>query len=226
MTWLSTSWPRVLELTFSHLLLSLPAILLGIIVAVPLGRIASRWPRPGGIVLGAASLLYSIPALPLLIIIPFLFGFPQRSPMTLVVALGVYAAAVLVRTSADAFTSIDSKVRDSAVATGHSAGAMFWRVDLPLAVPVLVSGIRVVTVSTVGLVSISALIGVPSLGTLFTDGFQRGITAEVITGILVVIIVACLLDAICVIVGRKLTPWSHTRSHIKPALEPAGEARA
>ena len=226
MTWLSTGWPWVLELTWTHLTLGVPSILLGILGAVPLGNLASRRPRLGALVLGAASLLYAIPALPLLIIIPFLFGFPQRSPATLVVALSAYGAALLVRSSADAFTSIDPRVRQSAIALGHSAGAMFWRVDLPLAIPVLISGIRVVTVSTIGLVTISALIGVPSLGTLFTDGFQRGISAEVITGLVAVVILACLLDAICVLIGRKLTPWSQTRSHSEPASYPAGKVVA
>lgn len=208
MTWLSHAWPQVLELTWQHLLLSLPAILLSIVVAVPLGWLASRFPTPGGIILSAATLLYAIPGLAMLILIPVLFSTPLRSSGTMVIALTLYGVALLVRTSADAFNSVDRDVRRAAISLGYSKAAMFWRVDLPLAIPVLVSGVRVVTVSTVGLVTIGALIGISSLGTLFTDGFQRGISAEVFTGVILTVALALLLDAICVLAGRTLTPWT------------------
>ena len=83
--------------------------------------------------------------------------------------------------------------------------------DLPLAIPVLLSGIRVVAVSTIGLVTIGALIGVPSLGTLLTDGFQRGIVAEVVTGVVATVLLALALDAVLLAVGRALTPWTRLR---------------
>ncbi len=208
MTWLSHAWPQVFALTWQHLLLSVPAIIFSIIIAVPLGWFASRYPRTGGIILSAATLLYAIPGLPMLILIPVLFSTSLRSPVTMVIALTLYGVALLVRTSADAFRSVDPQVRQAAVSLGYAKQAMFWRVDLPLAVPVLVSGVRVVTVSTVGLVTVGALIGISSLGTLFTDGFQRGIAAEVMTGIIATVVLALFLDSLCLIVGRLLTPWT------------------
>lgn len=211
MKWLSLNWPQVIELARDHLLLSAPAILLSVLLAVPIGRLAQQRPRLGGPLLGAASLLYAIPALPLLIIIPVIFGIPLRSPATMIIALTVYGLALLVRTAADAFGSVDPRVREAAVAVGHSPRSVFWRVDLPLAVPVLLAGIRVVAVSTVSLVTIGALIGVPSLGTLLTDGFQRGIPAEVATGVIATMLLALLFDAVLVTVGRILTPWATTR---------------
>lgn len=207
MTWLSHAWPQVLELTWQHLLLSAPAIILSIIFAVPLGWFASRFPGPGGILLSGATLLYAIPGLPMLILIPVLFSTPLRSDSTMIIALTIYGVALLVRTAADAFKAIDHDVRRAAVSLGYSTRSMFWQVDLPLAIPVLVSGIRVVTVSTVGLVTIGALIGVSSLGTLFTDGFQRGIMAEVVTGIVATVALALALDQICSLIGRFFTPW-------------------
>ncbi|MGW6005798.1 ABC transporter permease [Oerskovia enterophila] len=218
MTWLSTAWPQVLDLARTHLLLCLPAITLALLVAVPLGRLAQARPRTGAVLLAGASLLYAIPALPLLIILPVLFGIPLRSPATMVLALSLYGVALLVRTSADAFVAIDPLVRESAVAVGHSPFAMFWRVELPLAVPVLVSGVRVVTGSTVGLATIGALVGISSLGTLFTDGFQRGITAEVLTGIVATVLLALALDAACVLAGRALTPWARADSTQRSTL--------
>ncbi|GAA2124677.1 ABC transporter permease [Glycomyces algeriensis] len=210
MTWLTLNWPQVLELTRDHLLLSAPAILLSVLIAVPIGRLAQQRPRLGGPLLGAASLLYAIPALPLLIIIPVIFGIPLRSPATMIIALTVYGVALLVRTAADAFGSVDPRVREAAVAVGHSPRSVFWRVDLPLALPVLLAGIRVVAVSTVSLVTIGALIGVPSLGTLLTDGFQRGIPAEVATGVIATMALALLFDGLLIAIGRLLTPWAAT----------------
>ncbi|MDA1359007.1 ABC transporter permease subunit [Glycomyces luteolus] len=215
MNWLSLNWPQVVELARDHLLLSAPAILLSVLIAVPIGRLAQQRPRIGGTLLGAASLLYAIPALPLLIIIPAIFGIPLRSPATMIIALTVYGVALLVRTAADAFGSVDPRVREAAVAVGHSPRSVLWRIDLPLAVPVLLAGVRVVAVSTVSLVTIGALIGVPSLGTLLTDGFQRGIPAEVATGIIATMALALLFDALLIAAGRALTPWTATR-HERP----------
>lgn len=222
MNWLAASWAQVLALALTHLMLTLPAILLSIVIAVPIGRLAHRRPRVGAPLLAAATLLYAIPALPLLIMIPVLLGVPLRSNATMIVALTVYGVALLVRTAADAFGSVDPELRDAAVSVGHSARSVFWRVELPLAVPVLISGVRVVTVSSVGLATIGALIGIPSLGSLLTDGFQRGIEAEVITGILATVILALLLDALVLLCGRMLTPWRQPRAR-RP--RGAGQAR-
>lgn len=211
MSWLILNWTQVVELVRDHLVLSAPAIVLSVLIAVPLGRLAYRRPAVGAPLLGAASLLYAIPALPLLIVIPAVLGIPLRSPATMTIALTVYGVALLVRTAADAFAAVDSRTRDAAVAIGHSPRAVFWQVDLPLAVPVLLSGVRVVAVSTIGLVTIGALIGMSSLGTLLTDGFQRGIAAEVATGVVATMLLALLVDALLLAAGRALTPWRKTQ---------------
>lgn len=214
MKWLLGNWQQVWELTVDHLLLSLPAILLALVIAVPIGRLAYKRPRVGSPLLSVATLAYAIPALPLLIIVPALIGTPLRSWQNMVVVLTVYGVALLVRTAADAFTSVDPALRDAAIAVGYSRSGLFWRVDLPLAIPVLISGIRVVTVSTISLVTIGALIGVSSLGSLLTDGFQRGIVAEVWTGVVATVVLALLLDAIVLGIGRVLTPWARRQASL------------
>ncbi|WP_312899803.1 ABC transporter permease [Corynebacterium variabile] len=211
MTWLRLNWEQVIDLLWSHLMLAVPAIVFSTVIAVPLGRLAYRHPRVGGPVLSAASLLYAIPALPMLVIIPAVLSIPLRSSMTMITALTVYGVALFVRTSADAFASVEPTVRDAATAVGHSPTALFWRVDLPLAVPVLIAGLRVVSVSTVGLVTIGALVGIQNLGTLMTDGFQRGIAAEVGTGVVVTVVLALVIDAVLLLVGLLLTPWTRQR---------------
>ncbi|MGN8244746.1 ABC transporter permease [Cellulomonas soli] len=208
MTWLTQAWPQVLELAGTHLLLSVQAIVLSMVIAVPAGYAATRFPRFGGALTSAATLLYAVPALPLLIMVPAVLGVPLRSTTTVVAALTVYGVALMVRTATDAFTAVDPGVRQAAQAVGHSRWSLAWRVDLPLAVPLLVAGARVLCVSTVGLVTIGALIGIPNLGTLFTDGFQRGIVAEVATGVLATVVLGLALDGLCALAGRALTPWA------------------
>ncbi|MGO2749555.1 MAG: ABC transporter permease [Pseudoclavibacter sp.] len=207
MTWLERAWPQVLDLLGSHLLVALPAVALSALIAVPVGLFAHRVPSVGAPLLSALGILYSVPALPLVIIVPAIFATPLRSAATLIIALTVYGVALLVRTAADAFAAVDDTTREAARAVGHSSSSLFWSVDLPRALPLLISGIRVVSVSTVGLVTIGALIGVPSLGTLFTDGFQRGIFAEVATGLVLTIALALALDLVWVLVGRFGAPW-------------------
>lgn len=226
MRWLALNWPQVLELAWDHLLLALPSIVASVLIAVPLGRLAHRRPALGAPLLAVASLMYAIPALPLLIVIPAVLGIALRSPATMIVALTVYGVALLVRTAADAFAAVDVRTHDGAVAIGYSPRAVFWQVDLPLAVPVLLSGVRVVAVSTISLVTIGALIGVPSLGTLLTDGFQRGIAAEVGVGVVATVALALLTDAGLLLLGRLLTPWLRpARDGRRAAASPAGQGR-
>ncbi|MBM9432191.1 ABC transporter permease [Flaviflexus equikiangi] len=212
MTWLSYSWGHIADLLLIHLAITIPPILISILIAVPIGRLAFRYPRLGGPLLSASTLLYAIPALPLLIIIPVLFGTSLRSSATITIALTVYGVALLVRSAADGFESVDPAVRQAALAVGYSKRHMLWLVDLPLATPVIVSGIRVVTVSTVGLTTIGALVGIQSLGSLFTDGFQRDIPASIVTGIVLTVIVALALDALVQLIGYLLTPWTRAGS--------------
>jgi osmoprotectant transport system permease protein len=206
-TWLDLNRSYVVDMLVQHVRLAVPAVAISVLVAVVLGRVAWRWPKAGTAVLGAASLLYSVPALPLLIVVPVVLGIPLRSGLTLIVALAVYGTALLAGTAADAFRSVDPRVREAAEAMGFSSAGLFWRVDLPLAVPVLLSGIRVITVSTVSLVTIGALVGIPSLGNLLTDGFQRGIREEILTGLVGTMLLAVVLDVLLVAAGALVTPW-------------------
>src|SRR5699024_8377584 len=179
MKWLQLNWPQALELLWAHLALSIPAIVLSAVIAIPVGRFAFKKPRVGGPVLSTATLLYAIPALPLLIIIPVIFGVSLRWPITMIIAFTCYGVSLYVRTSADAFGYLDRTVPYSATCIGYAPRSLFWNVDLLLAIPVLIAGLRVVFVSTIALVTFGALIGVQNLGTLMSDGFQRGIAREV-----------------------------------------------
>lgn len=211
MTWLSNNLGLIAELTWIHLWLVVPAVLVAILVAVPVAYLAQRRPRAGQPVLTGLSLLYAIPALPLLVVIPAVIGTPLRSNATIIVALAIYGIALLVRTASDAFAAVDADTRLSARAMGFNRRQMFLRVDLPLAVPVIVSGVRVVAVSTISLTTIGALIGIQSLGSLITDGFTRAILVEVAAGIVMTALLALVVDVVIVWLGRLLTPWERRR---------------
>jgi osmoprotectant transport system permease protein len=128
--------------------------------------------------------------------------------VNVIVALTIYALALMVRTTADALSSVSGDVLQSATAVGFSGWRRFWAVELPLAGPVLLAGLRVVSVSTVSLVSVGSLIGVNSLGNLFIDGFQRSFPEEVVVGILAVMAIAFVFDGLLLLLGRLLMPWT------------------
>lgn len=207
MNWLSSSWALIGELTLTHLTIAVPAIIASVLIAVPIGAWAQRSKGVGGAVLSFLTVLYAVPSLPLLIVIPVLSGIALRSRVNMVVVLTIYGIAVLIRQCAEAFAALPGDVIESADAVGMSRLRRFCTVELPLAVPVIVSGTRVVITSTVSLVTIGAFIGVRSLGTLFTDGFQRGLTVEVLAGLVMTIALALLLDALAVGLGALMTPW-------------------
>jgi osmoprotectant transport system permease protein len=116
----------------------------------------------------------------------------------------------MIRSAADAFHAVPETSLAAAAAVGYSPWSRFWGVELPIAVPVLIAGLRVVSVSTVSLATIASLTGISSLGTLFTDGFQRGIAAEVITGLALTVVIAVVLDLLLAALGRVLTPWTRS----------------
>ncbi len=208
MTWAWDNRDRIIELTLTHAWLSAVPLLLGFAIALPIGWYASRHRRVGNSLLGVGSVLYSIPSLPLFVILPGILGTGFLSPLNVVVALTIYAAAIMVRSSADAFTSVSPTVLDAAEATGYSRSQRGFAVEFPLAGPVLLAGLRVVSVSTVSLVSVGAIIGVSSLGSFFTDGFRRSFTTEILVGLVGIMVLALVFDALLVLAGRLLMPWA------------------
>lgn len=208
MNWLWNNLDLVLKLSLEHLQLSIPPILIGFVVAIPLGWLAHRFRITRGILLTVVGLLYTIPSLALLVVLPISIGVPILSATNVIIGLSIYAVALMVRSTADALDAVDSDVIQSATAVGYSAWGRFWRVEFPLAGPVMLAGLRVVTVSTVSLVTVGALVGVQSLGYLFTNGLQRNIPVEIATGIVMVVAIALLLDFLLVRLGRLLMPWT------------------
>ena len=207
MNWVLDNLDLLAGLTLEHARLAVVPVLVGLLVSLPLGWLAHRvrWLR--GIVLTVSSLLYTIPSLALFVLLPPLLGIPYLSDLNVTIALTIFAVALLVRSVAEALDSVPPEVRQSATAIGYAPAGRFFAVQLPLAGPVLLAGLRVAMVSTVSMVTVGAIIGVESLGSLFTDGFQRRIMPEIVSGIVLTALLAIVFDAILVLVGRLLMPW-------------------
>ncbi|WP_169077640.1 ABC transporter permease [Microcella alkalica] len=208
MTWVLANLEQILELSLTHLRLSLLPIVLGFVIAIPLGWVAHRYRLTRGLILTLVGLLYTIPSLALFVVLPPLLGTPFLSEANVLIALTIYAVAIMARSTADALASVDPDIQQAATAMGYSSWRRFWVVDLPLAGPVLLAGLRVVAVSTVSLLTVGVIVGVDSLGYLFTNGYQRGILASVLTGVVVTVLIALLLDRVLALLGAWLMPWT------------------
>ncbi len=211
MGWALDNLDLIGSLTIDHLRQSIIAIAAGFVLSLPLGWVAWRYKSIRAFVLTGTGLLYTIPSLALLLILPIIVGFPATSEINLILALTIYAVAIMVQSVADGLNSVDSATRRAAIALGYGPARRFWAVDLPLAGPVVLSGLRVTAVSTIALATVGILVGVTNLGYLFTNGLQRRIIAEVLTGLVVVAILALVIDQFIVAMGRLLMPWTRRR---------------
>ena len=207
MTWVNDHWGDIFTLARSHVWLAGVPLLLGLLIALPLGWAARRWSRLYPVLISTSGLLYTIPSLALFVLMPIILGTKVLDPVNVVVAMTIYTVALLVRTVADGLGSVPDHVLQAARAMGYGGLRRFFGVELPLAVPVIAAGLRVAAVSNVSIVSVASLIGVPQLGNLLTDGYDRFITAEIIAGIVACVVLALVFDALILLGERLLTPW-------------------
>lgn len=209
MNWVLNNLPLIGELALVHLRQSGISLVIGFVIAIPLGWIAWRYRLVRSSVVTITGLLYTIPSLALLILLPSITGWYSIIAETnLVVALTIYAVAILVRSVADGLDSVDPGVRQASTAMGYGTFRRFWAVDLPLAGPVILAGLRVTAASTISLATVGILVGISNLGYLFTNGLQRRIIPEVLAGVVVVVLLALIVDRILVLAGRLLMPWT------------------
>ncbi|HEY0816710.1 MAG TPA: ABC transporter permease [Pseudonocardia sp.] len=208
MTWVLGNLDLIWELLLQHLYFALPPIVIGLVLAIPLGWVANRSPVLRSTLLNISGLLYTIPSLALFVLLPPLLGTGILNPANVIVALTIYTVALLVRTVADGLSAVPPIVVNSATAMGYTPFRRFVGVELPMAVPVILAGLRVASVSAISLVTVGAVIGFGGLGKMFTDAFQRDIPAETIAGIVLVLLLAIVLDGLILLAGRALTPWT------------------
>lgn len=210
--WLRHNAGEIADLTAWHLWLSILPLLIGLLVALPLGRLAHRSRRLYPLLVALAGLVYTVPSLALFILLPKLLGTRILDPVNVVIALSVYTTALLVRVVADGLAAVPADVIQSAHAMGYRSHQRLIRIELPIAVPVIAAGLRVAAVSNVSIVSMAALLGVPQLGSLFTQGFQLHFFTPIVTGVVLSLVIALVLDGLILLAGHALTPWQPRRS--------------
>jgi osmoprotectant transport system permease protein len=203
---------QLIDLFFQHIYLALLPVLLAVVIALPLGWAAHLNRTATAVMLGVSSVVYTIPSLALFIILPLAIGTAFTSTINIVIALTLYTVALLVRTVVDALESLPGAVLAAATAMGYRPLRRAVTVELPMAIPVLVSGLRVAVVSNVSLVSIGALLGSGGLGLLFIFGLNRSFVAPQIAALVLSALIALVADALLVLAQRLATPWLRVRS--------------
>lgn len=207
MNWFLSHLGQLGTLLVTHAVLAVVPLLVGLLLALPLGWLAQRFRWLRAPLVAGTGLLYTIPSLALFVLMPLVLGTGILDPLNVVIALSVYTVALLVRTVADGLASVPDEVVQAATAMGLGPVRRFFTVELPLAVPVISAGLRVAAVSNVSVVSVAALLGIAQLGSLFTDGFARDFVDPIVVGILACMVLALALDLVILAAGRVLTPW-------------------
>ena len=191
-----------------HLQITAWALLLGVLIAFPLALLARRLPKVQGLILGTSTMIYTIPSLALF---PFLVPFTGISMTTVVIGLGLYALTILVRSMLAGLLGVPDEVRESATGLGYGKTRLLFLIEVPLALPVMMAGLRVATVSTVALTTVGTLVSYGGLGNLIRDGVQNDFKAEILAASVLCVVLAVVLDAVIVGVQWLTTPWTHRR---------------
>ena len=206
--WVADHTDLFANLLGEHIYLSVLPVVFGLLISLPLGIACARWPRLYPPVLAATSILYALPSIALFV---FLLDYTGLTPATVIIPLTVYTLSILVRNVVDGLRSVSDSVRQSAMSMGFGTVRRLAQIELPIAVPVVIAGVRVATVSNISLVSVGSLIGLGGLGRLFTDGFQRGFPTPIVMGIVLTVVLAVAADGLLVLAQRILTPWARRR---------------
>ena len=206
MEWAAKNFDFVLQLSVAHLLISLVPLFLGSVFAFALVRLTPA--RLAGTIGTTFSAIYAIPSLAIFVALPAVIGTSYLGPTNVVIALSVYVAASMFFSTRDAFGQVPKPAVFIARAQGLSPFQLFVHVELPLAIPGLIAGLRVAAASTVSMASIGAIVGVRNLGYLFLDGFQRKIPEEILTGLFAIFLIGIAMDIGLMALGRVLTPWT------------------
>lgn len=209
--WLRRNLPFIGEVTGQHVILAIVPVLAALVVSIPLGYLVFRTGKVSNAILAVLGVIYSIPSLALFVALPAILGTQILDPINVAVALAIYSTALLVRSVVDGLRSVPAAVKQSASAVGFGWFRRLIRVELPLAMPVIFAGLRVVTVSNIALVSVAVLVGSGALGQLFSIGYNRFFYTPLIIGLVLSVVLALLADLIILLIQRGTLPWARGR---------------
>ncbi len=203
--WLWRNIPHIGQLLENHLVLSFAPLAIGLLLALPIGIAGAYWQPLKPVIQVISSTFFAIPSLAFFI---FLLPYTGLTPMTAILPLGIYAAALLVRNVVEGIQGTSDAVRQAATAMGYRKLRRLLTVELPNAVPIILGGLRVTSVSTISLASVASVLGISSLGDLFIDGAQRFFATPIVVGIVLTMLLAAVTDLLLVALQRTLTPWA------------------
>jgi osmoprotectant transport system permease protein len=204
LTHLDSLW----ELTLIHLRLSLVPIVLGLLIAVPLGALVRRNTALRRLTTVTASIVFTIPSLALFVVLPLVIPTRILDEANVIVALTLYTVALLVRAVPEALDAVSPTVLDAATAVGYKPFTRLVKIELPLSIPVLVASLRVVAVTNISMVSVGSVIGIGGLGTWFTEGYQSNKSDQIVAGIIAIFVLAVVIDTLIMLAGKAATPWA------------------
>src|SRR6267378_5555604 len=208
-SWISGHVPVIRDALAQHIELTVIAVVIGLLIAVPLGLLAWRQRLLRGPIFSVTGILYTIPSLALFAI---LIPFTGLTFLTAEIGLVSYTLLILIRNIVVGMDAVPPDVREAARGMGYRPLAELLRVDLPLAVPAIMAGIRIATVTTIGLVTVTALIGEGGLGSLIYDGLLRDFKTPLVVGTVLCVALAVLSDLGLAGLQRVVTPWARSRA--------------
>lgn len=204
-SWIGGNGPLIWQLTRENAYLGVVPALTGLVISLPLGIVAARWRWIYPPALTVVNVLYAVPSLALFIALIPAFGLTDTN---VIIALTAFSLCVILPNVVAGLRAVPAAVTQAATAMGYGPLRRLVTVELPLAVPVILAGLRVGVVASISLASVGQLIGVSSLGYLFIDGLQRSFPTEIYVGLVLIITLALVCDLILVAVRRALTPWA------------------
>lgn len=206
--WIASHLDEMGERTVEHLVLTSLAVIIGLVLSVGLAIVALRFRQTYSPITWTAGVLYTIPSIALF---AFLVPFTGLTLLTAQIGLVSYTLLILIRNIVAGIDGVPEYVIESALGMGYTPRRLFWQVQIPLAVPVIVAGIRIATVTIVGLVTVTSLIGQGGYGAFILRGLRRNFATEILVGTVLSIIFAALLDMALLAVQRRVAPWVRRR---------------
>lgn len=207
--WIVDHLDEIWERTVEHSVLTGFAVVIGLVVSTALSMIALRFRRTYGPITWTAGILYTIPSIALF---AFLVPFTGLSLLTAEIGLVSYTLLILIRNIVAGIDGVPAAVIESARGMGYTDRRLFWRVQVPLALPVIVAGVRIAAVTVVGLVTVTSLIGQGGYGAFILRGLRRTFATEILVGTVMSVVFAVLIDLVLLWLQRRLAPWQRRQA--------------
>jgi len=206
---LSSRSEQLTDAVAQHVWITVVSVLIGLVVALPLALLARRFARLEWLIIGTTTALYTVPSLALFALLLPLTGL---TPTTVITGLVLYSLTILVRNIVEGLNAVPADVVEAARGMGYGAGRLLFTVELPLAIPSVMAGLRIATVSTVALTTVGAIVNYGGLGNMLLEAVNTQFRPQVLTASVLCVLLAVTFDLVIVGAQRVMTPWSRGRA--------------